>query len=100
MVSSILAKYKRFLFMLSIAFGLFMVPLIARQFTQTVNWSVNDFIVMGILLLSTSLFCELVVRNIQKIYFRIILVIAVLLLILLIWVELAVGVIGTPFAGN
>lgn len=79
---------------------LLMIPLIAMQFTDEVNWTLSDFIIMGILLLGTGLVCELVIRNVKKLKYRIALCIGVLFLLFLIWAELAVGIFGTPFSGS
>ena len=79
---------------------LLLIPLIAMQFTDQVNWSFFDFIVMGILLLSTGLSMELVLRNVKKIRQRIILFMAIVAIFFLIWAELAVGIFGTSFAGS
>ncbi len=70
------------------------------QFTDEVNWTLFDFVVMGILLLGTGLMCELVLRRVKKIGHRIAICGALLLALLIIWAELAVGVFGTPFAGS
>ena len=77
-----------------------LVPLIAMQFTNEVDWNLGDFIVMGVLLLGTGLTCELVLRKVKKIRHRVLLVGAILIVLFLIWAELAVGIFGTPFAGS
>ena len=79
---------------------LLLIPLIAMQFTDEVNWSLFDFIVAGILLLGTGLMAELVMRKVNKIEYRVVIIVAILAALLLIWVELAVGIFGTPFAGS
>ena len=79
---------------------LLMIPLIAMQFTDEVNWTLSDFIIMGILLLSTGVICELVIRTVKNSTYRIALCIVVLFMLFLIWAELAVGVFGTPFSGS
>ena len=76
------------------------LPLIAMQFTNEVNWSPADFIVAGVLLVGTGLFCELVMRKVKTTRKRVILIGVVLLVLLLVWIELAVGIFGTPFAGS
>jgi Kef-type K+ transport system membrane component KefB len=93
-------KNKRLIgIVLTVAFLLF-IPLIAMQFTDKVNWTLSDFVVAGVLLLSTGLICELVMRKVNKTNHRIILCTAILVALVLIWVELAVGLFGTPFAGS
>jgi Kef-type K+ transport system membrane component KefB len=79
---------------------LLLIPLIAMQFTNEVNWTLSDFIVAGVLLLSTGLMCELVMRKVTKTKNRIALCVFILVALLLIWIELAVGIFGTPFAGS
>jgi len=51
----------------SISLTLLLIPLIAMQFTDEVNWTIS---------------------------------IAILAMLLLVWLELAVGIFGTPFAGD
>ena len=79
---------------------LLLIPLIAMQFTNEVNWTLFDFIVAGFLLLVTGLMCELVIRKVNKIEQRILICLAIIAALLLIWAELAVGIFGTPFAGT
>jgi hypothetical protein len=79
---------------------LLLMPLIAMQFTDEVDWSPFDFAVMGILLLGTGLLCELVLRNVKSLKHRLIICAVILIVFFFIWAELAVGIFGTPFAGN
>lgn len=85
--------------MLTVAL-LLLVPFIAMQFTNEVDWSSSDFVIMGGLLLGTGLLIELVIRKVKKTGYRIAICGAVLVTFLLIWLELAVGIFGTPFAGS
>lgn len=80
--------------------SLLLIPLIAMQFTQEVKWDLFDFIVAGVLLLGTGLLCELVIRTIRSTKNRILLCGFVLFVLFLVWAELAVGIFGTPWAGN
>jgi hypothetical protein len=79
---------------------LLMIPLIAKLFTDEVNWSLFDFIVAGIILLGTGFAVELIMRKVTKLSIRITLCVLLLVTLLLVWIELAVGLFGTPFAGN
>jgi peptidoglycan/LPS O-acetylase OafA/YrhL len=79
---------------------LLLIPFIAMRFTDEVNWTRIDFVTAGVLLLGTGLMCELVLRMVKKIEYRIAICVAVLAAFLLIWIELAVGLFGTPFAGS
>lgn len=77
-----------------------LIPLIAMQFTNEVDWSISDFVIMGILLSGTGFLFELVLRKVNTSRGRVMLCATVLLVFLLIWVELAVGIFGSPFAGS
>lgn len=91
---------KRLIIILLAVPCLLLIPLIAMQFSAEVNWSSLDFLVMGILLLSTGFMCELVLRKVKKTGHRIALCLAILVALLLVWAELAVGIFGTPLAGS
>lgn len=69
------------------------------QYSESVNWSLYDFAIMGILLLGTVLLCEFTLRKVKSTKNRIIICLVILLVFMLLWAELAVGIIGTPFAG-
>ena len=95
-----ITKNKRFIGIVLTAALLLLVPLIAMQFTNEVDWSLFDFVIAGVLLLGTGLLCELVIRKVKKIEYRIAICAALLIVLFLIWAELAVGIFGTPFAGS
>jgi len=75
--------------------SILMVPLVAMLFTDEVNWSLFDFIVMGILLFGTGLTYVLISRISDSIAYRTAVGVAVVAGLLLIWVNLAVGIIGS-----
>ena len=79
---------------------LLLIPIIAMQFTNEVNWTLFDFVVAGVVLLGTGFICELVIRKVKKTNHRILLCGVILAALLLIWIELAVGIFGTPLAGS
>ena len=80
--------------------ALLMIPLLAMQFIAEVNWSLSDFIVMGVLLLAAALTGDYVWRKVENRTRRWVLLGVVAAGFLLIWAEIAVGVIGTPFGGS
>jgi len=75
------------------------IPLTVMQFTDEVDWTILDFVVAGVLLFGTGLFCEIVIRKVSNISYRIVICIALLIILILIWLELAVGIFGTPIGG-
>ncbi|HKX86401.1 MAG TPA: hypothetical protein VJL37_07000 [Flavobacterium sp.] len=93
-------KNKRLIGILITVGILLLIPFIAMQFTNEVAWSLFDFVVAAILLLGTGLLCEFVLRKVNKTKHRLIICGIILALLVLTWVELAVGLFGTPFAGS
>jgi ABC-type cobalt transport system substrate-binding protein len=99
-LNTIIMKNKRILFLLLAVAILLSIPLIAMQFSTEVYWTASDFLIAGALLLTTGLVCELVIRNVKQFKYKIAICAVVLLLLLVIWAELAVGIFGTPFSGS
>jgi len=75
--------------------SLLLLPLIAMQFTAEVNWTAFDFVAAGILLGGTGLLIELGCRFSHSGAGRAGWAVAVLTSLLLIWINLAVGIIGS-----
>lgn len=64
------------------------------------NWKPGDFVFGFVMLFGTGLLLDYAARKLAKPSHRIIACIAIVIAFLLIWAELAVGIIGTPFAGS
>ena len=77
-----------------------MIPLLAMQFTEDVNWSIFDFVVMGFLLLFFSLLIDVTMKKVKNENVKILYVVLTFLIFLLIWAELAVGIFDSQFAGD
>jgi len=93
-------KNKRLIGILTAIAMILLIPLIAMQFTNEVNWTLSDFLAMGFLLITTGLLCEIVIRKVSRMNQRIVICLILLLVFFLIWAELAVGIFGTPFGGQ
>jgi len=93
-------KNRRLIIILTVVVILLLIPLSAMQFTDEVDWKINDFVTMGVLLFGTGLLCELVIRKVKSRKHRIFICGVILFAFFLIWAELAVGLFGTPFAGS
>ncbi len=93
-------KHKRFIGILLGVALILLIPLVAMQFTTEVNWTSLDFLVMGALLLGTGLSCEFVIRNVRNKDYQIGAIAVILVVLVLVWAELAVGIFGSPFAGS
>ena len=46
--------YQRFIKIVLIAFSLLFIPFIAMQFTEQVDWSIGDFLIMALMLVVYS----------------------------------------------
>lgn len=79
---------------------LLLVPFIAMQFSSQVYWALPDFAVAAWLLLTMGFSCEWILRKVSTRLLRITLITLSIFLFLLIWAELAVGIFGSPFAGE
>lgn len=91
---------KRILFILGAVASLLLIPLVATNISNQVNWDVQDFVIAAILLCGTALIIELILRQVRSKQNRIVLVAILLVTLLIIWAELAVGIFGTPIAGS
>ncbi len=79
---------------------LLIIPLFGTIFFKQVNWSVFDFLIMGSLLLILGLGVHLMVEKIKNKKLRWVYLIYLILIFLILWAELAVGIFGSPLAGN
>lgn len=75
--------------------GLLLVPLVAMQFTDEVDWTVSDFAVMGGLLAFVCGAWELALRMSGHFAYRAGFGLAIVTGFLLVWVNLAVGLVGS-----
>jgi hypothetical protein len=75
--------------------SLLMLPLLAMQLTDQVVWDLTDFAVAGALLLGTGLLYELAARKTGPIAYRLAFGVALGAALLLVWINLAVGIIGS-----
>ena len=77
-----------------------LTPLIAMQFTNEVDWKPFDFMIVGVMLFSTGLLCELAMRKIRNKDHQIGVLAVIVVALFLAWAELAVGIFGTALAGS
>ena len=82
------------------ALALLALPAVAMLFTAEVNWGPEDFAVGGVLLLGTAFVLDRVLGSRLSRSTMLVAAGAVLLALLFVWAELAVGLVGSPWAGN
>ncbi len=91
---------QRSILLYSIPLAILSIPLIAMQFTREVKWTISDFLIMGILLFGTTFSIDLVLKKFKTLKSRLIIISVILVVLILIWAELAVGIFGSPIAGS
>ncbi len=80
--------------------AILLVPLVAMRFTAEVNWGVLDFAVAGALLAGSGSLYVLLTRKLRTATQRRAIGGGLLLTLMLVWAELAVGIFGSPIAGS
>lgn len=85
-------RKRNILFIVISAVLILLIPFVAMQVSDRVNWSLGDFIIVFILLVGVGLVYELAVRRLRNKMIRYIVTTMTILVFLLIWVELAVGI--------
>ncbi len=76
------------------------IPLIAMQFTNNVIWSMADFIIAGIIIFGVTQLILILLKTAKHPKIKVILVTLSITILFLTWIELAIGIFGTPIAGN
>lgn len=81
--------------------ALLMIPFVAMQVGDEVNWSVGDFIIMGLLLFSIGFSYVFITRKATTLAFKMGVIGGLGTTFLMIWANLGVGLIGSgPNAAN
>jgi len=76
------------------------VAFFCNLFVEGFDWSLPDFVIAGFLLFGTAFGINLIVNSKKTLLSKLIICGIILLVLVLIWVELAVGIFGSPFAGS
>ena len=84
----------------SVAAAVLTIPFIGMQVSKEMNWTFSDFMIGGVLLFGTAFLIDIILRKTTKISAKIFYIAFALLILFLIWAELAVGIFGSPFAGS
>lgn len=90
----ILAK-KRLIGWIVFVVCVLLIPFISMRFTDAINWTLTDFLLMGIVLSGMGIAYELIARKSKKITYRMAFIIGLAGAFLLFWVNGAVGIIGS-----
>ncbi|MDR2237195.1 MAG: hypothetical protein LBE92_13825 [Chryseobacterium sp.] len=80
--------------------GLLCIPLFGNIISDEVHWTASDFIVAGGLLFTTAFLINLVRSRVKNLGRKVLICVTILLILALVWAELAVGIFGSPLAGS
>jgi len=75
------------------------IPFLSNMYINDFNWSLVDFIIMGVLIFSCLSFTSFFRKKLSGIK-EILAIIIVVIVFILLSVELAVGIFGSPLAGS
>lgn len=92
-------KIRKLILLISLLL-LLLIPFVGMQYSNEVKWSLNDFIIMGVILLSFGIIINKIIYHVVAFNKRVILISTLIILFLLLWAELAVGLFNSPFAGS
>jgi hypothetical protein len=87
--TNVIAQNRIFVWIALATAGVLLIPLVAMQFTEEVNWTVGDFIVAGLLLFGAGSLFVLAARMAPR--YRLVLAVLFAAALAWLWVELAVG---------
>ena len=79
---------------------LLLIPFAATKSGTGAKWSAFDFAAAGVLLLGAGLAIEVALRLVTKWEYRIAACVGILAVLALLWIEVAVGLFGSPIAGS
>jgi hypothetical protein len=91
---------QRILRLIAIVLMILAIPFIGMQLRADVAWSTADFVLAAIVLCSAGIVYELLRVILKTSRQRMLVGIGIAVIVCVGWVELAVGVFGTSFAGS
>jgi len=87
-------------FIYGIPAALLCIPILGNVFSSEFDWTASDFIIAAVLLFGTAFIIDMVRRVIKNKTYKILVCAVIVVLLVLTWVEMAVGLFGTPIAGS
>lgn len=91
---------RRFLRLSAIVLAVLTIPFIGMQLSTEVSWSSTDFAIAALGIFGAGIVYEVIRAMLVTPRQRVMTGIGIVVIVCICWVELAVGVFGTPFAGS
>lgn len=89
-----ISRNKRLFGLLATIPLLLMLPLVAMQYTDAVSWQWPDFVIMAVIMIVAVILIETIMRVVHQTFKRQLLIFLTVMFFLLLWVELAVGLLS------
>lgn len=93
-------KTKVLLIITSITLLILLFVFVVMQYTDQVNWTIGDFLIAGILIFEAAIMVYYTNKRAKKSRMRLLFYIVIAITLILLWSELGVGLLGSPFAGS
>jgi tellurite resistance protein TehA-like permease len=93
-------KTKNFIRPAIITILILSIPALAMQLSSNVDWGIFDFAIIGTLIFSASLAFEVISKKLTNITHKTIVGFILLVLVFLIWAELAVNLVSKIISGE
>ncbi len=77
---------------LIITAAILLVPLVGTQLSDEVQWGIEDFMAIGLMLLIAGYAYEFLAPQVHSVFWRVFLALTIIAIVGIIWVELAVGI--------
>lgn len=99
--TNVITKNKDITSVFVVTAAILTIPMVAMQFSEEWDWNVFDVTAIGTLLIGTGLLMVLASRRIKKVKHRVAIIVALLIAVLVTYIQLAVGIINSlPLAGS
>lgn len=85
---------------MAICSGVFLIPVLAVLLSKNFNWTAEDFLMAAVLIFGAGLAIEIGLRVVKNQKYKSLIIIGVILLAILLFMEMAVGIFGSPLAGD
>jgi hypothetical protein len=89
-------EQKKIIRIIYVTAGILLIPFVAMFFSDEVNWGLFDFAIIGALLLVCGFAYEFFASKLTNTKHKVIVAIMLLLTLLIIWADLAVGIFNIP----
>lgn len=93
-------RNKRWLFFLAAAGLMMLIPLVTMPFSGRMQWSAFDFALIGVFFVVVAFALEVALKVFRRSTHKLEIAAIVGVAAAILWVELAVGLVGSPLAGS